>query len=491
MHLGRFGVLHRLWLLALCLCCACGAARAQAPLTIGWYATAPFQSEGPSGLTGLDIQMVRAIAAQAGHSLAFSRIGYPELMRDIATGRRDLASGVAWTPGRAAAGRMSMAYRQDVNVLIQRRGGVHLMGGDAAGLLAHLRVTGFRIGVIEGYSYGDPVLDAWLDDPARGAQVRRSGDDATNLRLLLAGEIDGFLAERLGAATLVAASATPRAVEENRHLRLSIPLHLMFSRQVPLETVAAFDAAIAALKADGTLDRIAARFRAPVLLGLTLNSGWFFVLEVIGTLAAALSGYLAARAGRYSLFGALVLALAAAVGGGILRDLLVARHPLGVISSPIYLQLVLGMVVLAYLLGRLVAALPRLTPITLRGAWRDQLFDLADAMGLAAFTVVGVTVAVGVGATPLWLWGPLLGAITGAGGGIIRDIIRGGGDVPNLKTGFYGEVAVIWSIFLSFWLEWRSAVIEREEVLLAVLVTVAGGVLTRMALLKMRAPGLP
>jgi polar amino acid transport system substrate-binding protein len=85
----------------------------------------------------------------------------------------------------------------------------------------------------------------------------------------------------------------------------------------------------------------------------------------------------------------------------------------------------------------------------------------------------------------------LLGAITGAGGGILRDIIRGGGDVPNLKTGFYGEVALIWSIVLSLWLHWRSAVIEQEEVLLAVLVAVGGAVMTRMALLRMRAPGLP
>jgi polar amino acid transport system substrate-binding protein len=486
-------VLHRLWLLALGLCLACGAARAQDPpsLRIGWYAAAPFQSEGPAGLTGLDIEMVRAIAARAGYGLSFTRVAYPRLMQEVATGQRDLASGIAWTPERAAVARMSRAYRQDVNVLIQRRDALlPPQATDAPGLLAHLQASAFRIGVIAGYSYGDPALDAWLADPAQGARVRHSGDEAANLRLLLAGEIDGFLAERLSAAALVAGSGAPRAVEENRHLRLFIPLHLMFSRDVPEATVAAFDAAIAAARADGTLDRIAVRFRAPVLLSLTLNSRWFFVLEVIGTVAAALAGYLAARAGRYSLFGALILALTAAVGGGVLRDLLVARHPIGVMSSPVYLQLVMGTVLLAYLVGRLNAALPRLGPATRGGAWRERLFDLADAIGLGAFTVVGVAVAVG-SAGPLWLWGPLLGAITGAGGGIIRDIIRGGGDVPNLKTGFYGEVAVIWAVILSFWLEWRSAVIEREEVLLAVVVTVAGGVVTRMALLRMRAPGLP
>jgi len=480
---------HGFWLLGLLLGMSVLTARAQAPLNAGWYAVAPFQAEGPRGLTGLDIEMVRAISARAGHGLSFTHTTWPELMRAIAASQRDLATGVAWTPGRAAAGQMTAAYRQDINALIQRRstgGGPALR--DAAGLLTHLQGSDFRIGVIGGFSYGDAALDAWITAPERGARVHRSTDDATNLRMLLAGEIDGFLAERLTAATLIAASADPRAVEENS-LRIPIPLHLMFSPAMAIETVAAFDAAIAALTADGTLDRIAARFRAPVLLGLTLNSPWFFALEVIGTLAAALSGYLAARAGRYSLFGALVLAVVTAVGGGILRDLLVGRHPIGVMSSPIYLQLVLGTVLLAYLAGRLAAFLP--DSYAAGGLWRERLFDFADALGLGAFAVVGVAVAIGTATTPLWIWGPLLGAITGAGGGILRDIIRGGGDVPNLKTGFYGEVALIWSIVLSLWLHWRSAVIEQEEVLLAVLVAVGGAVMTRMALLRMRAPGLP
>ena len=49
-----------------------------------------------------------------------------------------------------------------------------------------------------------------------------------------------------------------------------------------------------------------------------------------------------------------------------------------------------------------------------------------DALGLAAFTVIGVVVAVESRSNPLWLWGPLLAALTGAGGGIIRrvDLVR-------------------------------------------------------------------
>jgi polar amino acid transport system substrate-binding protein len=472
-----------------------GPARAEpAPLRIGWFAGAPFQFEGPRGATGLDIEMVRAIAARAGHPLDFQRTSWTALMEDVAAGRRDVASGVAFTPARAAAGQLSLPYRRDVNVLVVRAGEAgRVVARDAAGLVAALRGGGFRLGAIQGFSYGDAALDAWLADPGN-PQARLTPDDATNLRRLLAGEIDGFLAERIAAATLIGAHPTPRAVEEHP-LRILLPMHLMFSAAVPAETVAAFNTAIAALEAEGRFARIAVQFRAPVLLGLTLNSRWFLVLEIIGTVAAALAGYLAARQGRYSLFGALVLAIVTATGGGILRDLVANRHPLGIMTSPLYLLLVLGTVLLAFALGHVARAawlrawLDRLPGHAAR--LRETLFDLADALGLAAFAVVGVAVAIGTNATPLWIWAPLLGALTGAGGGILRDIIRGGGDIPNLRTGIYGEVALFWSIVLTAWLEWRSATIEVEEIILAVSVAVLGGAATRMALRGRRAVPLP
>ena len=97
--------------------------------------------------------------------------------------------------------------------------------------------------------------------------------------------------------------------------------------------------------------------------------------------------------------------------------------------------------------------------------------------------MLGVAVAFGMRAEPFWLWGPLLGTITGAGGGIIRDILRGGGNIPNLKTGFYGEVALIWSLVLTAYLMVRGAAIEIDEVVAVVIVVVIGCVATRIAAL--------
>jgi polar amino acid transport system substrate-binding protein len=483
------------------------------PLRAGWYAGEPQQflqqRGGTEVLTGLDIEMVRAIAARAGHAVVFEPVPFPALLAAVEAGSRDLLPGTVANADRAARGQLSRPYRQDINVLVVRRGEAgRLTAQDAAGLRAALLADpGFRLGVRAGFSYVDPGLDAFIADPREAQRVRQASSDAENLRRLLAGEVDGFLAERLSIALLISRSNAGPRVEEAA-LRLRVPLHLMFSRAVPAEKLAAFDAAIAELSADGTLARINARFRLPALLSLTLGSDWFLILEILGTVTAALAGYLAARQDRYSLFGALVLASLAALAGGVLRDLLIGRHPIGIMQNPIYLLLVFGTVLVCFLLGQ---ARRAAQAITLPGSassaavfthslgWLQSrrphliLFEVADALALSSFMVVGVAIAVGFGVQPLWLWGPILGTLTGAGGGILRDIVRGRGEIPNLRTSFYCEIALIWALALSLYLGERSGVIEAGEMLLVVAITVIGGAVTRLAVVAfgIRPPQLP
>ena len=484
------------------------AAAQDIPLRAGWYAGEPQQflqhRAGREVLTGLDIEMVRAIAARARHSVTFTPTTGREQPAALAEARLDLATGIAWTAQRAAGAAFTRAYRQDVDVLIVRRGeAAALAFTDANGLARFLaRGTGFRLGVQAGFTYLNEALDRWIADPANAGRLRRADDDRTNLRRLLDGEIDGFLAERLSVALLISQAGAGRQVEEHP-FRLRVPLHLMFGRHVPAQTVAAFDAAILALEQEGRLDRIAARFRFPLLLTLTLGSTWFLVLEIIGTLAAALSGTLAAKRGGYSLFGTLVLAGITATAGGILRDLLVDRHPIGVMASPLYLSLVAGTVAATWLAGHAWAALRNYARVAFRVSQAAMLmrrhafdrlaFELSDSLGLAAFTVLGVAVALATQASPLWLWGPILGTLTGAGGGILRDIVRGGGDIPNLRSGVYGEVAFGWALALSAYLLLRRAEIESEEMVLVVVTAVLGAAATRMAAVlgRWRAPRMP
>ena len=105
----------------------------------------------------------------------------------------------------------------------------------------------------------------------------------------------------------------------------------------------------------GELRRIADLYALPVLINQTLDTQWFRILAFIGIVAFALSGVVLAYEGRYTLFGALVLAALPAVGGGIVRDLLLQREPLGIVQNPEALLTVFGTVLAGMLVIKVVS----------------------------------------------------------------------------------------------------------------------------------------
>lgn len=132
------------------------------------------------------------------------------------------------------------------------------------------------------------------------------------------------------------------------------------------------------------------------------------VFDLIGTFVFALSGGTVAVRQRLDLFGVLVLSCAAAVSGGIVRDVLIDAHPPAALADWRYLvtAILAGLVTF-----RWSAAIERLrNPV--------QLFDAA---GLALFAVLGTGKALAFGMSPFAA--TLLGMTTGIGGGIVRDLL--------------------------------------------------------------------
>jgi polar amino acid transport system substrate-binding protein len=192
----------------------------------------------------------------------------------------------------------------------------------------------FRLGVVAGFVYADDRVNAFIADEAHRDQIVAVPSDAQNLRNLLAGVIDGFLADRITAATTAWRRHEGARIEEHP-LRFSTNIHFMLSRatQTP-QMLARLNDAIDELRRSGELRRIADVYAVPVLINQTLESEWFRILAFIGIVAFALSGVVLAYEGQYTLFGALVLAALPAVGGGIVRDLLLQREPLGIVQNP-------------------------------------------------------------------------------------------------------------------------------------------------------------
>src|SRR5262245_58690453 len=217
--------------------------------------------------------------------------------------------------------------------------------------------------------------------------------------------------------------------------------------------------AIDELRRSGEFRRIADFYALPVLINQTLDSDWFRILAFIGIVAFALSGVVLAYAGQYTSFGALILASLPAVGGGVVRDLLLQREPLGIVRSPEALLTVFGTVLAGMTVIKLMS-LVRTDQLTrylqARPRLGTRLIEVFDAVALAAFTVVGVVVVLDTSIQPLWLWGPIAAVLTASFGGLMRDLFRHDRVIANLRGELYPEIAVVWGLALAIFLEWEG-----------------------------------
>lgn len=160
---------------------------------------------------------------------------------------------------------------------------------------------------------------------------------------------------------------------------------------------------------------------------------FYTFIEMLGTLAFAISGIRLASAKRFDWFGAYVVGFTTAIGGGTLRDLMLSQTPFWMLDS-VYLivtAVALGTVIL---LGRYLIRL-------------NNTFFIFDAVGLGLFAVVGIEKTLAAG-FPLWV-AVIMGTITGAAGGVLRDILIN--EVPLI---FRKEIYALACLFggVVFWM---------------------------------------
>jgi uncharacterized membrane protein YeiH len=153
-------------------------------------------------------------------------------------------------------------------------------------------------------------------------------------------------------------------------------------------------------------------------------------LDLFGCAVFAITGSLAAERKRMDLLGVLVLAIVTAVGGGTLRDLFLGVTPVFWVAAPIY-------ILVALVTGTIIFILVRFYKI------HDKVLSIADAFGLAVFTVVGTQKALALG-TNLGI-AVLMGVMTGVVGGVIRDMLSG--EIPLiLKKEIYATASLAGAI---------------------------------------------
>jgi len=152
-----------------------------------------------------------------------------------------------------------------------------------------------------------------------------------------------------------------------------------------------------------------------------------YFLDLLGVAVFAISGALAAGRKSLDLLGVIVVAVVAAIGGGTLRDLLLDRHPIFWIADPTYLVVIC------------ISALLTFSYVRLHPPPRNSLL-IADASGLALFTITGAQIAEAAGLSPIII--VLMGTMTGVAGGVFRDVLCA--EVPLiLRRDIYATAAIV------------------------------------------------
>lgn len=151
-----------------------------------------------------------------------------------------------------------------------------------------------------------------------------------------------------------------------------------------------------------------------------------YYLDLAGVAVFSASGVLAVRDRNLDVFGVLVVAMITAVGGGTVRDVLLDRHPIFWVTDPWYALVIIAAAVLT--VGYLLVRPPP-----------GGMFLVADALGLALFSLSGAQFAEAARCPPLIV--VLMGTMTGVTGGALRDVITA--HVPLiLRREIYATAAV-------------------------------------------------
>jgi uncharacterized membrane protein YeiH len=156
-------------------------------------------------------------------------------------------------------------------------------------------------------------------------------------------------------------------------------------------------------------------------------------LDLLGTFAFAITGAVKAAKCNLDWFGAIALALATGVCGGIMRDVLLGNHP------PIALQQPTYAIVCIFAAALVIAAQKKIVS-------RWPTVQIADAIGLGTFTALGALHAESANAGGVAIIS--LAVLTAVGGGMLRDVLAC--EIPQvLKSDFYATAALIGGLF--FW----------------------------------------
>lgn len=154
---------------------------------------------------------------------------------------------------------------------------------------------------------------------------------------------------------------------------------------------------------------------------MEIQSTMTFIMEIMGTIAFAASGAMVGVGRKMDIFGVCVLGVVTAVGGGMIRDVILGITPPNVFMNPSY-------ALVATVTSCIVFIVVYIKRDLMNGSFKviyDRIMLIMDSIGLAIFTVVGVNTGIQQGYLDRMFLLVFVGTITGVGGGLLRDMMAG------------------------------------------------------------------
>lgn len=152
-----------------------------------------------------------------------------------------------------------------------------------------------------------------------------------------------------------------------------------------------------------------------------MTLSFIMIMDIIGTIAFAISGAMVAIHKQMDIFGVNILAITTATGGGVIRDLIIGQNPPVMFSNPTYVFVAIVTANVVFLVVYFSRKYSKKEEHML--AFYEIVLFWCDTLGLAAFSVDGVNAGVSAGYERNLFLLVFLGVVTGVGGGVIRDMM--------------------------------------------------------------------
>ncbi|XVN42442.1 MAG: transporter substrate-binding domain-containing protein [Candidatus Rickettsia vulgarisii] len=458
-------------------------------LTINWYTSDPYQfsyisKNGNYGITGFDIELINRVSSKVGINIKYVNSIWNKSIENIRTGKSDIVPGATYTDERAAFANFSIPYRfEEISLFVLPSVKKQLNFNNVNEFLAQIRLLNFRVGVMQGFVYGNTTITDYLNEKSNNDIIIKYESNAELLNALIHKEIDGFLADRITGVALILGYKGEQI--EEIYTDIKTPLHLMFSKTtVSSDLVEQYNTAIKNFIDSDDYKKLIKSYVYYVLLPKSIDSTWCDIIGFMGSITFAISGIVIAAHRNSTLFSTFLLAISPSIIGCVLFDITINQvYNAPFTLTPTYIYRIFITVLIGFSTLKLFDYYNNQTyQDNFASKILNNIIVICDTLGQAFFMVIGVVIVVIQKIEPLEFWGPCFALITSSGGVLLRNIICNYGNITKevVPKEINFEVFILWGIVFIILLNIYAYSPSYSTIKYSMIIVIAGAVVSRL-----------